>query len=290
MHPYRKAGVGEYDISHFLLKIAEAYDAGDPDGSDGVAIFSQAKRWAPGVTQLVNDLIYPQPLNGHVYVCVSAGKTGNTPPIFPMPSVLIPHPTVVDGAVTWKHNSLFRMIKVASLISLDNTDEDIGTAIYTVPVKGLDPKKLYIIQVVPYDVYGRGSPSDIATGQPGTTEDDDEEAILAPGQVTGVTLEVIPANKLKGSWTLLPDTDILKYYAEYRAVEDPDASSEPSLLELQQGYLDSDPAVAVYGQNVTINVKDSTETASQNWVIIETKVGYKYFLRIRFMILIQMRL
>ena len=53
--------------------------------------------WATGIAVTTGTYVSPTTLNGHVYVCTTAGTTGSTEPTWPTGIAS----TVTDGTVTW---------------------------------------------------------------------------------------------------------------------------------------------------------------------------------------------
>ena len=278
-HPFQ-----EYDISHFILKLAEAYNPDDSEGSDGLSIFTSAFVWKANTIFNVNDLVYPTVPNGHVYVVLSVppsgGKTGAIEPNWPVPTVGIPHPTIINGSVTFKHNSIYLTTKIASLSTITSSDDEINTINYVYTFTKLDPKKDYIAQVIPYDVFGRGSASGIQQNntRPFLNYDETSSNIIAPQQVNTPTMDLpLGSNNIKVSWDLLTAVDIKRYIVDWRGSGN---GTMPTLAEVEQGYLDSDNDIKCYGYTVQVDIDGQGNT--KNWILIQdAKPGYTYWARVR---------
>lgn len=273
-HPYQ-----EYDISHFVIKIAEAYNPEDPQGSSGLSIFTSSVKWKAKTKYTRYTLVYPTIPNGHVYVVTLTGTSGTTEPVWPVPYSGNPHPTIINGTTIFQHNSVYLTSKVGSLSTVSSTDEEIGSIYYNYTFRGLDPKKNYIVQVIPYDVYGVGAPSGIQSENtmPFLTYDDIGTNITAPKQVNTPSMDLVGNNNIKVSWDYLTEDDIQRYVVDWRAGQ---LSTVPTLEEIEQGYYTSDNTKKCYG--FVVNSEKDTRGNAKNWIMIQdAKTGFTYWARVQ---------
>jgi len=195
--------------------------------------------------------------------------------------------------------------KVMSSITVNSNDEDVSATTYQEDFKGLDPKKTYYFRLRFYDVFGTStettSLSSTANIQPGVTDDDEEDIedkIEPPEQVSGVTLSINSNNNVVIKWnnpSVTHATDIIEAIVDWRASQFTGTpilplsltsvgGDVPILGEVDQGYLNSDNAKLVIGEKTPIKINtDESELYTTNRKIIKSaKVGYTYFVRIRF--------
>lgn len=276
-HPYR-----EYDITHFLVKVAHAYVYGDPDASAGVEIFSDAVQWEVNTSYAIDDLVVPTILNGHVYKVTAispSGNSGSVEPAWPVPNTSTAHPTVALNGITYKHNSIFRVNKVASIVKVTSTDEDVSAAFYSWTVNKLDQKKLHIIEVTPYDAFGRGAPSVIVEATPSITHSDSVEFISRPATPTGlaVALTTSTSRDLRVSWTAPSETDITTGILEVRYVQNTGASVQPTVAEIVAGVTVSG-SYPCKASSVYVSAR-SGQAFPSNVIYPNVLPGWKYFFR-----------
>src|SRR5574337_773981 len=261
-----------YDINNFILKVTEN---GNSD------VFSKTQKFETNTHYAIGDIVHPPILNNNVYICTFAGTSGSSVPTFPKPGVDDTHPTFLSGTTLWQHLCGYRIYNIASLVNIDAGEDDAIAAQYSFVVDGLDPKKQYIALVECIDAWGRGTPSGVTTARaPNVSHDDDVSDILPPTQVQTPTFEVLGFGNLKGKWPANYETDIVRYIADWRAIQDISAVDPPSLTEVEQGYKNGSPSIHTRG--ALINTDTDDETAGNTWIVIHgAEVGFKYFLRVR---------
>lgn len=196
---------------------------------------------------------------------------------------------ITDGGVVWEKYMILQRYVVAAIINENSSQLDIEAARYRVVVDNLDPKMVYAVNVYPYDVYGIGNTSVLATAYPGLTGDDIEYYINKPQIVTGVAVTSITNTtetaKINISWTSNTEIDIDGYEVEVRGVKNTAATIQPSLTDLANA-VDADG----YGSTVTGNYKCykqvssvgiDNQIGSLNYLNMIGKVGWKYWARVR---------
>jgi hypothetical protein len=247
---------------------------------------------------------------------LSDGKTKITPTLKKLKSgirVSFPHPydSYGDEEYDISHfiierceNSLFigstlKKRRITSVITVNSTEEDVADTFYETDYKSLDPKKTYYFRIKPYDVYGEGIVSNIASGKPGVSDDDEsvsDDEIEKPQQVTGVTVTVSASNNVIIKWNKPSGThaeDVVKSIIDWRASQftgtpiltlTSAGGNIPTLGEVDQGYLNSNSDKKVYGETVNVEAKkdENEQYISNQYIIKNAKVGYKYFVKVRF--------
>lgn len=117
LDPYRLPAreAERIDVDHprpdTVLSPISPYPLEAPLQFEGVTQILQPITWSPLTTYLVSQQVTPLPAVGfvpagteiYVYVCISPGISGPTPPAFPA----APGVAVRDGAVTWMNNGLY---------------------------------------------------------------------------------------------------------------------------------------------------------------------------------------
>lgn len=164
---------------------------------------------------------------------------------------------------------------IASAVTVFDTDEDLNGVEYEMKFRSLDPKVTYYFAVIPVDVYGKGTRSQIISNQPALTHDDANTKITPPPKILSVTTEVLKNNAGKLRWALANVGDIKQYIVDWRGVENTGATQPPSDDEVAQGYLDSDTNKKVLGGHLNI-------PGDKAYAIVKgLKAGFKYFARVR---------
>lgn len=275
-HPY-----GEYDISHFQIWLAAA-----------TTYFSSAKRLASKVYG-VGARIYTQDLNGFCYRCTVAGTTAaSETPTFPVPSQSTPNPTYSDGSVTWICDGALRIVNVASIVTVESTDDDVDIASYAYEFKKLDPKTTLYTKIYPFDVYGKGTASEVASGTPGNTEDDTNSSVIVPAQPTGLSL--YPKTKINtdgktvvgimSQWNKNSEKDIPGYILEWRATEDVTASTAPTSAGVdagEEGGYDVEGGSYELWLDGEIGSGSNESTTYCRKMLKDIQNNWKYFVRVR---------
>jgi cathepsin L len=76
-----------------------------------------AGSWQAATGYTVGNLVRTASLN--IYACITAGTSGSTQPIWPLPTTVNPNPTVNDGTITWR--CLGRVNHGVTLVGWDDT-------------------------------------------------------------------------------------------------------------------------------------------------------------------------
>ena len=202
--------------------------------------------------------------------------------------------------VQYAENAAFttnlKKVRVSSAINVNSTDDELDSTQYKVDIDGLDPKKTYYVRVRPHDTYGAGTFSGTASIVPGVTDDDADEDIAVPAQVTGIVVAINANNNVIISWNNPAgndDTDVIRSVIDWRASQFTGTptltltsvgGNIPILAEVDQGYLNSDNTKVVIGEkkSIEINLDESESHTKNRYIIKGAKVGYTYFVRVRF--------
>ncbi len=202
--------------------------------------------------------------------------------------------------VQYAENSGFttnlKKIRVSSAITVNSTDDELDSTQYKVEVDGLDPKKTYYFRIRPHDTYGAGTFSATSSIAPGVSDDDANDDIVVPAQVTGVVLATNSNNNVVVQWSKpagTDATDVIEVIIDWRASQFTGTPTQtltsaggniPTLSEVDQGYLNSDNTKLVIGEKRVVKLNtDETESHTKNSIIIKgAKVGYTYEARVRF--------
>ena len=202
--------------------------------------------------------------------------------------------------VQYAENSGFttnlKKVRVPSAITINSTDDELDSTQYKVDIDGLDPKKTYYVRVRPHDTYGAGTFSSTSSIVPGVTDDDADEDIAVPAQVAGVVVTINANNNVVISWNNPAgndDTDVIRAVIDWRASQFTGAptltltsagGNIPILAEVDQGYLNSDNTKLVIGEkkSIEINLDESESHTKNRYIVKGAKVGYTYFVRVRF--------
>ena len=202
--------------------------------------------------------------------------------------------------VQYAENSGFttnlKKVRVPSAITVNSTDDELDSTQYKVDIDGLDPKKTYYVRVRPHDTHGAGTFSGTASIVPGVTDDDANEDIAVPAQVTGIVVAINANNNVVISWNNpagSDDTDVIRAVIDWRASQfsgtptltlTSAGGNIPILAEVDQGYLNSDNTKLVIGEkkSIEINLDESEAHTKNRYIVKGAKVGYIYFARVRF--------
>ena len=242
----------EYDINYFMLLVAGDQAAYRTNAELAEAFVSTRHKY--DTNYVLGDIVYPQELNGYCYKCTVAGRTateaifiqyGSWPISSQYPtSEADLHPTINDGSVHWQLWCVLEQIKVVGQATVDSTDDEIDSMSYLQEVTGLDPKKTFRTAVVPYDMWGVGTISNISDSFLPSLSDDD-----TGGKITNPATPATPAltyesdlnedgtteTDLKIKWTKNTEIDIDGYYLEYRAVKNSAATTPPTDDDIDTG-------------------------------------------------------
>ncbi len=187
-----------------------------------------------------------------------------------------------------------KRVKVKSQETEYSTDPDDTVATYKVEIDGLDPNTDYYYEVIPFDAYGKGTASNIASGKPGLTHDDDEQDKARPARFDFNNITITPDVEINDDGKTVTnlivkgekasEADVDGYILEARFVKDVDAASPPTGAEIDAGITGGGKKCEGNTYMIGIDGEAGTGTTDTNYwkkKIPDVKNNWKGFFRIR---------
>lgn len=210
----------------------------------------------------------------------------------------VPEYDITQFILKYATDALFtqnvKRVKVKSQETEYSSDPDDTVATYKIEIDGLDPTKDYFYEAIPFDAYGKGTASNIASGKPGITHDDDEQDKARPSRYDHTKLSIATDVEInddgktvtnlivKGEKASESDTD--GYILEVRSVKDTGAASPPTGAEIDAGITGGGKKCEGNTYQIGIDGEAGTGTTNTNYwkkKIPDVKNNWKLSFRVR---------